>query len=145
MLQNKSFKENNITTIGVEHYSTHYKAPNGENVNVMIWDTAGQDRFRSVTLSFYRQGHGVILVFDVTNEGTFKNVKNWLESIYQNADVNIQKILIGNKCDLEDQRQVSTEDARDLAAQHKMEYFETSAKANTGISEAIGHILAITY
>ena len=85
------------------------------------------------------------MVFDLTNENTFKNVKTWLESIYQNADVNIQKVLVGNKCDLEDERQVSSEEARELAAQHKMEYFETSAKTNVGITEAVQHIFAITY
>ena len=70
------------------------------------------------------------MVFDITSENSFKNVKSWLESIYQHADVNIMKILIGNKADLYDMRQVSSEDARELAAQHKMEYFETSAKTN---------------
>ena len=145
MYQNKQFKENNITTIGVEFYSNTYIAPTGETVNVKIWDTAGQDRFRSMTQSFYRQGNGVIMVFDITSENSFKNVKTWLESIYQHADVNIVKVLIGNKADLADLRQVSSEEARELAMQHKMQYFETSAKTNQNIAEAMNHICLTTF
>jgi small GTP-binding protein len=93
-----------MATIGLDYVSTNYKSPKGEDIAVKIWDTAGQERFRTITYSFYKQANGVIVTFDVTNETTFNNVKNWLDSIYQHADPSIVKALVGNKVDLEDQR-----------------------------------------
>ena len=84
-------------------------------MQVKIWDTAGQERFRTLTLSFYKQAQGVILCFDVTNANSFKNVKMWLESIYQHADENIAKVLVGNKIDREEDRKISEHDARQMA------------------------------
>ena len=104
-------------------------------MQVKIWDTAGQERFRTLTLSFYKQAQGVIICFDLTNTNSFKNVKMWLESIYQHADENIAKILVGNKADMTDERMISEHDAREMARQNNMKYFETSAKNNEGISE----------
>jgi Ras-related protein Rab-1A len=96
-----------MATIGLDYVSATYKNPKGEDIAVKIWDTAGQERFRTITYSFYKQANGVIITFDVTNRQTFSNVKNWLDSIYQHADPNIVKALVGNKIDLADQRQVT--------------------------------------
>ena len=104
-----------MATIGLDYVSASYKAPSGDDIAVKIWDTAGQERFRTITYSFYKQANGVIVTFDVTSRQTFSNVKNWLDSIYQHADPNIVKALVGNKIDLEDQRQVSHEEAAELA------------------------------
>ena len=100
-----------MATIGLDYVNTTFKTPQGESISVKIWDTAGQERFRTITYSFYKQANGVIITFDVTNRQTFNNVKNWLESIYMHADPSIVKALVGNKIDLKDQRQVSTEEA----------------------------------
>ena len=81
------------------------------------------------------------MTFDVTNATSFNNVKNWLESIYQHADPSIVKALVGNKIDLEEQRAVSYEDAKRLADQNKMPYFETSAKLNKNVDELINHMM----
>jgi len=87
----------------------------------------------------------VIVTFDVTNQLSFQNVKTWLESIYQHADPNIVKVLVGNKIDLEEERKVRTEDAMALAEQHKMMYFETSAKLNRNIDELMQHLMENVY
>jgi len=91
-----------MATIGLDYVSTSYKSPKGEDIAVKIWDTAGQERFRTITYSFYKQANGVIVAFDVTNQTSFTNVKNWLQSIYEHADPSIVKALVGNKIDLED-------------------------------------------
>ena len=93
-----------MPTIGLDYVSTTYKSPNSEDIAVKIWDTAGQERFKTITYSFYKQANGVIITFDITNKLSFTNVKTWLESIYQHADPNITKVLVGNKLDLEEDR-----------------------------------------
>ena len=83
---------------------------------IKIWDTAGQERFRTLTHAFYKQANGVVVAFDVTNEESFKNVRKWMESIYEHADQNICKVMVGNKIDLEDERKISKKEGEDLAA-----------------------------
>jgi small GTP-binding protein len=87
---------------------------NGEEITVKIWDTAGQERFRTITQQFYRQAHGIIVCFDLSNDSSFQNVKNWMTSIYKNTSPQIYKVLVGNKVDLEE-RVVSKQDAEKLA------------------------------
>ena len=134
-----------MATIGLDYVSTSFKSPSGEDIAVKIWDTAGQERFKTITYSFYKQANGVIVTFDITNQLSFTNVKTWLESIYMHADPNIAKVLVGNKIDLEDERKVSTEEAQRLAEQHKMKYFETSAKLNKNIDELMADLMNDVY
>jgi Ras-related protein Rab-1A len=129
-----------MATIGLDYVSTTYKSPKGEDIAVKIWDTAGQERFKTITYSFYKQANGVIVAFDITNQLSFTNVKTWLDSIYLHADPNIIKVLVGNKIDLEDDRKVSREEGQRLADQHKMQYFETSAKLNKNIDELMLYV-----
>ena len=141
----KQFTQSHMATIGLDYVSTTYRAPSSEEIPVKIWDTAGQERFKTITYSFYKQANGVIVAFDVTSQLTFTNVKTWLESIYQHADPSIVKVLVGNKIDLEDERKVSSEEAQELAAQHKMKYIETSAKLNKNIDELMSHLMEEVY
>lgn len=134
-----------MATIGLDYVSTSYKTKSEEEIPVKIWDTAGQERFKTITYSFYKQANGVIVAFDVTSQLTFTNVKTWLESIYQHADPSIVKVLVGNKIDLVDERKVSQEEAQELASQHKMKYFETSAKLNKNIDELMAHLMEEVY
>ena len=129
-----------MATIGLDYVSTTYRSPKGEDIAVKIWDTAGQERFKTITYSFYKQANGVIVAFDITNQLSFTNVKTWLDSIYLHADPNIIKVLVGNKIDLDEDRKVSREEGQRLADQHKMQYFETSAKLNRNIDELMLHV-----
>ena len=145
MYQDKQFTQSHMATIGLDYVSSTFHSPKGEDIAVKIWDTAGQERFRTITYSFYKQANGVIVTFDVTNATSFNNVKNWLESIYQHADPNIVKALVGNKIDLENDRVVTYEEAKRLADQNKMPYFETSAKLNKNVDELINHMMENVY
>ena len=79
---------------------------NGKKVKLQIWDTAGQERFKNITASYYRGGNGVLVVYDITDRDSFENLNSWLIEIEKNANKNVYKLLIGNKCDLEDKRKV---------------------------------------
>ena len=103
---------------------------------MQIWDTAGQERFRTVVSSYFRGSHGLFLIYDITNRDSFKNLENWLKEIEGEASEKVLKILIGNKCDLEEDRDIKFEEGQAFANRNGMQFMETSAKANTNINEA---------
>jgi len=105
-----------------------------KRIKLQIWDTAGQERFRTITKTYYKGAHGIILTFDVTDENSFKNIRNWVKQIEQNAQNNVCKVLVGNKCDRED-RKVSFEEGSKLAGEFNMKYLETSVKINLNVNE----------
>ncbi|CAF1500984.1 unnamed protein product [Adineta steineri] len=107
-----------------------------------IMDTAGQERYRSLTTSFFRDAMGFMLVFDVTSETSFLNVRNWIGEIQSNAySENVDMILIGNKCDLEDERIITKIRALEFAQQYHVQYIETSALENRNVVESIELLL----
>jgi Ras-related protein Rab-1A len=101
--QENSFNENFFNTIGVD-FKIKTIQMDGQNIKLQIWDTAGQERFRTLTASYYRGAHGIIVVFDVTERETFENVRQWMQEIERFASDNVCRVLVGNKCDLEDRR-----------------------------------------
>ena len=131
-----------MTTIGVD-FKTKYLDIDGNKVKLQIWDTAGQEKFRSITKAYYRGAHGILVVFDISRRDTFNQTRMWIDSIKDASTDSIDVILIGNKCDLE--RAVTREEAEDLAAQYKIKYFETSAKDNTNVEEAFKYLATEAY
>ena len=113
--------------------------------DVKIWDTAGQERFRTITYQFYRNAEGIIITFDLTKQETFDGVKTWINSIYKLSDPSVPKVLVGNKLDLEGERVIGKSEAQKIAQEHGMEYFETSAKMNSNITEMVEHIVDKVY
>lgn len=112
-------------------------------VKLQIWDTAGQERFRTITTAYYRGAMGILLVYDVSDDASFHNVRNWMRQIDQNATENVTRILIGNKCDVgASDRKVSMEQGKKLAAEFGIKFFETSAKTNVGVDEAFSSVAA---
>ena len=103
---------------------------------MQIWDTAGQERFKNITASYYKGGNGVLVVYDITDRESFENLNSWLIEIEKNANKNVYKLLIGNKCDLEEKRKVSYQEGKDFAASNGMQFIETSAKADTKVKDA---------
>ena len=81
----------------------------GKKIKLQIWDTAGQERFRTITTAYYRGAMGIMLVYDITNEKSFDNIKNWIRNIEEHASTDVEKMILGNKCDITDRRQVSKE------------------------------------
>ena len=127
-----TFTPHFVSTIGVDYKVKRIKI-NDKNVKITIWDTAGQERFRTITSVYYNGSHGIIIVFDLTDRSSFKNLNDWLHEIDRYARDKVKLLLIGNKSDLIDKRKVSFEEASKYAEQMGFEYIETSAKNNTNI------------
>jgi Ras-related protein Rab-1A len=124
-----------VPTIGVD-FKVKTIEIGGKKVKLQIWDTAGQERFRTVVSTYFRGAHGIFLIYDITNRDSFKNLENWLIEIEKNASENVLKILIGNKNDLEDERDISPDEGKAFANRNGMQFIETSAKMNTNVNEA---------
>ncbi|RZC51694.1 hypothetical protein C5167_020120 [Papaver somniferum] len=108
----------------------------GKTIKLQIWDTAGQERFRTITSSYYRGAHGIIVVYDVTDQESFNNVKQWLSEIDRYASENVNKLLVGNKCDMTTNRVVSYETGKAFADEIGIPFLETSAKNSTNVEQA---------
>jgi Ras-related protein Rab-8A len=129
------FSSSFITTIGID-FKIKSVEVEGKKIKLQIWDTAGQERFRTITTAYYRGAMGIILVYDVTNETSFNNVRNWMRQIDQHASDTVRRILVANKCDVPaEQRKVSEEQGRALAAEFDVPFFEASAKENLNVSD----------
>lgn len=123
-----------ISTIGVDFKVKTLEIDN-KKIKVQMWDTAGQCRFRSITNSYYRGAHGMIIAFDITNKSSFNNIEQWMRSVKNFGSENSIKILIGTKSDLIEERQVSKEEIDTLVDELGISYIETSAKENNNINE----------
>ena len=130
---NDSFNEMNLSTVGVEVYPKEVTLENGKKVLAQIWDTAGQERFRSICKNYYKGAQGIILMFEVINKESFKNVKSWLDLLKNEVSEKVSIILVGNKIDLENKREVSKEEGEEMAKKYGLSYFETSAKTGENI------------
>jgi len=122
-----SWTETHISTIGVD-FKIKTLEIDGKTVKLQIWDTAGQERFRTITSSYYPGAQGIILVYDCTDVESFNNVKQWMGEIDRYACENVNKLLVGNKCDLADQKNVETTTAKEFANSYDIPFIETSAK-----------------
>lgn len=130
-----SFTPSFITTIGID-FKIRTIVLDGKKIKLQIWDTAGQERFRTITTAYYRGAMGILLVYDVTDDQSFQNIRNWIGNIEQHASESVNKILVGNKCDLVDQRVVEKEAGAALAEEYGIKFLEASAKSNTNVDEA---------
>ncbi|CAD8207182.1 unnamed protein product [Paramecium octaurelia] len=133
------FTNNFYNTIGVD-FKTKTVAIGEHNVKLQIWDTAGQDRFRTITCSYYRGAQGIIIVYDITDRESFENVKTWIAEIDKYASESVNRMLVGNKADITERREVSYEEGLELSRQFQIPFYETSAKSSTNIEAAFTHI-----
>ncbi len=127
------FPEEHIATIGVE-YKDKFILKDNYNIRLQIWDTAGQERFHSITKNIYRNANGVLFVYDITNQESFSNIKNWIKDL-QNVGNDIKGVIIGNKIDLEQKRDVSKQDLEEIGKKYNMPILETSAKQSINVNE----------
>jgi len=130
-----SFNATFITTIGID-FKIRTVEIGDKKIKLQIWDTAGQERFRTITTAYYRGAMGIILVYDITNEKSFENIKTWIRNIEQHANDDVEKMILGNKCDMDDKRVISKEQGEKLAKEYGVKFAETSAKAKIGVEEA---------
>ena len=129
----KIFPEAHISTLGVEYKEKEIIKDN-YIIRLQIWDTAGEERFRSITKSIYRNANGILFVCDITNRESFKNIKNWIKDA-DNVDKDIKGIIIGNKIDLDNERVVSVEDLEEIGKKYNMPFIEASAKTGMNVNK----------
>jgi len=130
-----TFSPNMITTIGID-FKIRSVELDGKRIKLQIWDTAGQEQYRVMTNAFYRGAMGIFLVYDVTNEASFRNIQSWMVNLEQHASEGVLKMLMGNKCDIPDEREIDTARGQAWANQHGLKFFETSAKTGKGVDDA---------
>lgn len=130
------FNTSFITTIGID-FRIKTIDVNGKRVKLQVWDTAGQEQFHSVASSYYRNAHGIMLVYDITSAQSFIHISKWVGNICSNAPTNVKQILIGNKCDIEENKRVIDKNrGKALSEELDMPFLETSAKTNTNVDAA---------
>ena len=134
-----------IPTIAVEFCTKEIELAENYKVKVQLWDTAGQERFKSLAMTYYRKAYGILLLFDVTKRSSFISCKNYLEEVRINSDKNCVIYLVGNKIDLENQRQISYDEANIFAKKEKIKYIETSAIKNLRVGEVFSSLLNNIY
>uniref|UniRef100_A0A8C7R697 Ras-related protein Rab-1A n=1 Tax=Oncorhynchus mykiss TaxID=8022 RepID=A0A8C7R697_ONCMY len=134
-LQDDTYTESYISTIGVD-FKIRTIELDGKTIKLQIWDTAGQERFRTITSSYYRGAHGIIVVYDVTDQESFNNVKQWLQEIDRYASENVNKLLVGNKCDLTTKKVVDYTTAKEFVDNLGIPFLEASAKSATNVEQA---------
>ena len=105
-------------------------------IKMQIWDTAGHEKFRTITTSYYKSAHAILILYDITEEASFEHIKNWMIEIDKFGKQGVMRILVGNKNDLEDQRQISKEQGEGKAKSFNMAFLETSALSGENLDKA---------
>lgn len=131
-----TFETDTSSTLGVEFMSKIVETQS-RKIELQLWDTAGQELFRAVTKAYYRGSVGAFLVFDVTKRESFTNIARWLSDVRSTANAEAVCVLLANKCDLEEMREVRTEEAKEFAEENGLRLFEVSAKTGENIEEAM--------
>ncbi|XP_065867041.1 ras-related protein RABA5d-like [Euphorbia lathyris] len=138
------FNLHSKATIGVE-FQTQSMEIDGKEVKAQIWDTAGQERFRAVTSAYYRGAVGALIVYDITRRTTFDSVGRWLEELKTHSDTTVARMLVGNKLDLDNIRDVSVEEGKSLAEAEGLFFMETSALDSTNVKKAFELVIRDIY
>ena len=138
------FQGNSKATVGVE-LGTKFVKVEGVGAKLQIWDTAGQERYRSLTSSYYKGCHGCFIVYDITNEQSFESINTWYEQAVKEAGKEVSIILVGNKCDLENERKISKEKGEEKARSMNASFFETSALSKVNIDDIFKEIVNNIY
>ena len=123
-----------MSSIGVD-FKTKQIEIDERLVKIQIWDTAGHEKFRTITTSYYKSAHAIIIIYDITDINSFEHIKNWMIDIDKFAKQGVLKTLVANKTDLEDQRKIKKEEGQSIAKKYGVNFFEVSAKDNKNIDE----------
>ncbi|KAF9110402.1 hypothetical protein BGX27_006386 [Mortierella sp. AM989] len=133
------------STIGVDFGARTVQVEDGKMIKAQIWDTAGQERYRAITSAYYRGAVGALLLYDITQHGTYESVSRWLSEVREHADSNIIVMLVGNKSDLRHLRSIHTEEAKSFAEENGLMFIETSALDSTNVDMAFTRLLTEIY
>ena len=134
-IENK-FNQNYMTTSGIDLKTSSIEIKN-KKIRVQLWDTAGQEKYKAITKNLFLKVQAALIVYDITNEETFNNLKTWVRSIKEECGKQIQMLIIGNKNDLNEERVVDKNIAMEYAKEEKIDYLETSSKTGDNIQKAI--------
>jgi len=138
------YRTHHEVTVGVEFGSRAINVQ-GKEIKLQCWDTAGQDRFRSIVRSYYRGSAAALLVYDITSRSSFEHVVNWLTEAKEQADTNLVVTLVGNKCDMDHKRQVSYQEGYDFAQRNNLQFVETSAVTGENVDDTFIQTANIVY
>ena len=136
-----TFQDAYLSTIGFDFKYKSITLKNGKTVKVQLWDTAGEERFRTIAKSYYRGAHGIILIYDVTNRKTFENIRKWINQINEETSGKTSILLIANKIDCVQSRQVTKEEGKEMAKNAGLPIFEASAKDSTNVNESFQYLI----
>ena len=139
-----TFSANSKATVGVEFISKSYRI-NDQVFKIEIWDTAGQERYKSITAAYYKGAKGALIVYDTTQKTSFENIDKWMSEIKEKSSKDMKLMIIGNKIDLKDERQVETDEALAKAQTLETPIMETSALDATNVKEAFYDLLKEMY
>ena len=129
-------------TLGIDYKLKKLKSKKGKEIRLRIFDTAGQERFKTVSVSFIKKADGIVLIYDISNKISFEEIGDWIESIKENGKINIPVILVGNKCDLSDDiRQISKKEGQEKADEFQIPFYETSCKDGININEVFDKLV----
>ena len=132
-----TFNSTYISTIGIDFLSKDVSIPSGEKYKVLFYDTAGQEKYRSIAFNLMKGAEGIILMYDVTKRNTFEAITDWVQSIKEAKGENFPVVLIGNKCELNEEREIDKEEGENEAKKNGFLFFETSNKDGTNVEEAV--------
>ncbi|XP_068611338.1 EF-hand calcium-binding domain-containing protein 4B [Brachionichthys hirsutus] len=136
------FHPSTTATVGID-YSVKTLSMDNIQVAMQLWDTAGQERYRSITKQFFRKADGVVVIYDVTQQDSFRAVKPWINNVQDAAGKGIQILLLGNKMDIDGDRQVSFKEAEQLAHENKVMFFEVSAYTGKNVTKSLKHLARV--
>jgi len=137
------FDDSSISTVGVD-YMDKIIDYNKFKIKLQIWDTSGEEKFRTITKNFYRNADGLLVVFDLTKKESYDHIRSWINEAKENND-KLKTLLIGNKLDLKDERIVAIDVAKQFAEKNNLKYIETSAKDGTNINESFQAIIDLLF
>ena len=132
---------NSLPTIGCNVCSKYFYSSNGEKTRIIFEDTSGQERYNSLAFNIIKKVHGIILMYDITKKETFDTIRKWWKNILDHKDKDFPVILVGNKCDLEDKRQVKKEEGENIAKELGIKFIETSNKNGINIKESARELI----
>ncbi len=140
-----SFDENTRATIGVEFFCKNYRINHKKLIKVEIWDTAGQERYKAITSVYYKGAKGAFIVYDITSRKSFENIDKWIGEINEKTSNEVKLIIIGNKTDLKNEREITSEEALVKFEDRDIPIIETSALEDTNVNEAFINLIKIVY
>ncbi|KAF1408641.1 Ras-related protein Rab-44, partial [Spheniscus humboldti] len=136
------FNPHHTTTVGLDYWVKNLVVDN-KCFALCLWDSAGQERYRSITKQFFRKADGVVLMYDITSERSFSDVRYWLSCIQQGAEDGVAILLLGNKTDRAAERQVPTKEGERLAKEHQLMFYECSAASGHNVSESMVSLIRL--